>query len=345
MLTDRFMFASATAFLVGLYAVPLACRFAGTLHLLDTPGPLKIHTRPIPRAGGLGIIAALLAGLFVAGAQRTGSMIFLVALGGIWLIGLLDDLLRLPVSTRLLAETGVVLLLWHAGWKVPLFESALSSALATVVFVVFVLNAFNMLDGADGIAAGVTSIIAVGYLWLGPGVHSSLGSAVGWSLLASAASFLVFNFPTARIFLGDSGSTTLGFLVAFLSLDSVRVSSGNSSPFLAIMVFAAMPLADAVFSIIRRLWERKSPFCGDRGHLYDLLLLLGWSPQRVVFAYYSISGLLVFVGRFCSESDPTFAILLFCVILVSLAFAVRRLRAFSCNATGSRSLTIVASSR
>jgi UDP-GlcNAc:undecaprenyl-phosphate GlcNAc-1-phosphate transferase len=162
---------------------------------------------------------------------------------------------------------------------------------------------------------------------------SHLGAVGAWSLLGASLGFLAFNFPPAEIFLGDSGSTVLGFSLAFLALDSCRAgASANSLPLFPV-IFAAVPLLDAAFAVLRRLRNYGSPLAGDRRHFYDLLLARGWSPRRVSFICYSITAALVAAGWLSVRGGFAQAVWISALCFVALVVAALRLGAFrSCGA-------------
>jgi UDP-GlcNAc:undecaprenyl-phosphate/decaprenyl-phosphate GlcNAc-1-phosphate transferase len=147
--------------------------------------------------------------------------------------------------------------------------------------------ALSFLDGADGLTAGVTGIIALGYLIFAGTVLGVVGHALAFSLLGACLGFLLFNFPPAKIFMGDSGGEVLGFSVAFRSLDFITTKGATAAvPSLMFPILAAaLPLFDALLAILRRVESGRSPFDGDRRHFYDLLLSAGWSPRRVALSY------------------------------------------------------------
>jgi UDP-GlcNAc:undecaprenyl-phosphate/decaprenyl-phosphate GlcNAc-1-phosphate transferase len=157
---------------------------------------------------------------------------------------------------------------------------------------------FNFLDGSDGVASGITAIIAGAYVWAYGAGPQSLGAVVAWSLLGASAGFLVYNFPPATIFRGDSGTTVLGFCVAFLGIDFVSrppAHAGGVNWIFPVLI-AAVPLADGIVVVLRRIKRRTSPFHGDRLHYYDLLLARAWSPRTVARASYAVTTLLATVG-------------------------------------------------
>jgi UDP-GlcNAc:undecaprenyl-phosphate/decaprenyl-phosphate GlcNAc-1-phosphate transferase len=288
--------AFATVVFLVLAAVPLIQRFCVRFRIFDPPGPLKIHSTPIPRLGGVAIAAAALAGTILAvGTTNIALPYFCAALTLIWLAGLIDDFRGLSPLLRLVAQIGGAGLLYFGGWRLWPSAPSIVALLADCFWVVLFVNAFNFLDGTDGLAAGVTGVIAAAYILASGAALGTIGYALAWSLLGATAAFLVFNFPPAKIFMGDSGSSTLGFSVAFLGLDLIAAKNANTTSATALifpLLVAALPLADALLAILRRVKTRRSPFQGDRRHFYDLLLAAGWTTRRVAITCYLLTAIL-----------------------------------------------------
>lgn len=316
--------AGVTALLMSIIMLPIARAFSMRFHLYDAPGPLKIHTEPIPRLGGVALVAALVAGILLSSiSDFRSSVIFFLALGMIWVTSLTDDLRDLSPQVRLASQVVAALILWQGGWRLSVTGTTAVDLVATCLFVSVFANAFNMLDGADGLAGGVAGIIGFGYVLLLGGTTSSLGIAVAWSLVGSCMGFLLFNFPPAKIFMGDSGSTALGFAIAFLGLDLYRGGHAPYPRLLVPLIYAGLPLLDFIFTCLRRLRKGSSPFTGDRGHFYDLLLQRGWSARRVAFFSYMATGLLVVVGWLCHRGDWAFSLYFLPIIGYLLIAAVQ----------------------
>ena len=292
------------------FAVALGCVFAlvplirwlcARWGIFDQPGHLKIHLEPIPRLGGAGIAFGLVAGMVSAlHGARSGALFFAAALGLVWLAGFVDDVRELPPALRLLVQIGGALLLYAGGWRVTFSTSAAFAIVAQCLYVILFVNAFNFLDGADGLAAGIAGVVALGYAAT-PGLPTSAyGHAVAWSLLGACVGFLFFNFPPAKIFMGDSGSTALGFSVAFLGLDltSGHSDGGVARALLFSFLIAALPILDALLVVTRRVARGRSPFRGDRGHFYDFLFAGGWTARRVAISCYILTACLGLLGWF-----------------------------------------------
>jgi UDP-GlcNAc:undecaprenyl-phosphate GlcNAc-1-phosphate transferase len=284
------------AFGVCVSTMPFLRRLAAHWHLYDYPGALKIHRSPIPRLGGVAMMLAVCACLLSVGARFVHEYsLCILAFCGVWAISFADDLRSLPPLLRLAVHLVAGALLWTAGWRLHWFSSAGVDLVATTVFVAFVINAMNLFDGLDGLAAGTSAIAAVGFLWLLTDSGDPLGKIVAWTLAGVCFGMLVYNRPPATIFMGDSGSTLIGMLLAFLALDWIRIepeTHGVASPLLLI----SLPVGDAVVVILRRIRAGQSPFGGDRLHLYDLLSQHGWSAQAISITSMSITAALILVA-------------------------------------------------
>jgi UDP-GlcNAc:undecaprenyl-phosphate/decaprenyl-phosphate GlcNAc-1-phosphate transferase len=299
--------AFVTAAVLVLAAVPVIRSICVRFGLFDPPGPLKIHSKPIPRLGGVAIAAAVLAGTFFAAhAASLALTYFCAALALIWLAGLIDDLRELAPHWRLMAQIGGASLLYLGGWRLWPSASGILALLSEWLWFVLFVNAFNFLDGADGLAAGVTAVIATAYILLPGAALGAIGYALAWSLFGASAAFLVFNFPPAKVFMGDSGSSALGFGVAFLGMDFIAAKSANAGAATALifpLLAAGLPVADAIFAILRRLESGRSPFHGDRRHFYDLLLESGWTTRRVAITCYVLTALWAGLGWLATQGS------------------------------------------
>jgi UDP-GlcNAc:undecaprenyl-phosphate/decaprenyl-phosphate GlcNAc-1-phosphate transferase len=312
------------AFGTAAVAMPIVCAVAERRNLYDRIGLLTIHKRPTPRLGGIGIFLGFLVGIGISARGFPPSTLYLfLALTTIWATGLADDLWRLSPATRLVAQSAAALLLWYGGWRLSLPGPLALSVLSSWLFVLVFVNAFNFLDGVDGLAAGVAAVVGLGYLLLGA-TGGSLSRATSWSLLGACLGFLIFNFPPAKLFMGDSGSTMLGFVIAFLGLDYNRVQLGTVPKWLVPLVLGGVPLLDLVFAIMRRVRKKCSPFAGDRQHFYDLLLQRGWSARQVALASYATTGALIYIGWLSRRAD--WSVVLIGAILVTLPLQLAVIR-------------------
>lgn len=272
--------------LVTLLLTDLLIRVAPALRLVDVPDERKDHPRPTPKVGGLAIFTALLAMAGVHAALNglpPDASLYLLFGGGLILVvlGLADDLRNLPWQLRLAVQTAVAvatLALWPGPLTWPV-------RVLGVFWVVGMTNAFNMLDNMDALSPG-TALIASACLaavfLLQPNAWVAWHPALLFVMLTSAlAGFLWFNRTPARAFLGDAGSTLLGFALGVGSLNALAVTDGVF-PWFAPVALLAVPCYDMISVVLIRLRQGRSPFHADRQHLSHRLVRLGLRPVRAV---------------------------------------------------------------
>jgi UDP-N-acetylmuramyl pentapeptide phosphotransferase/UDP-N-acetylglucosamine-1-phosphate transferase len=280
------------AFLVALVLVPVLVRFAIGRNLLDVPNARSSHEIPTPRLGGLAVIA----GVWAAAPFISESFLFLAAATLAGLVGVLDDFVDLPFWMKAAGQATVAFILLFlvpppislaAG---PLWPLAL---LFGMVWIVAVVNAFNFMDGVDGIAGG-TAILNALFLAALAGT-SGLGASLA-ALAAAVAGFLVWNVSPARIFLGDSGSHFVGFFLGAVALYTEPMGGPGVpyAPYLAFLVAAAVftPfLFDTAFTLARRATARKNIFAAHREHIYQRITPDPASHRQVSIVYFAFSAL------------------------------------------------------
>jgi UDP-GlcNAc:undecaprenyl-phosphate GlcNAc-1-phosphate transferase len=282
---NQLLLPSIAALIVSALTVWATSKVAIRIGLVDPQGPLKIHKEPISRLGGIGIFFGFLAGALAASEIQpvdTQQWHLLLPLALIWISGLLDDFFQLSPFLRLTIQMIAGLLVFRSELHILHDAGAFLSALKTCGIIIVFSNAFNFLDGSDGLAAGSGAISAIGFAIL-MAHQMPQWSSFAVALAAASCGFLVFNFPPARIFMGDSGSTVLGFVLAVLTL---RFHFSVSRSSLVPLILVAIPLIDFALAILRRVAAGRSVFEGDRSHFYDLLLKRGWSPRKVALCTY-----------------------------------------------------------
>jgi UDP-GlcNAc:undecaprenyl-phosphate GlcNAc-1-phosphate transferase len=319
-------FNGLVALLICAGTLPVVRSLAVRWNLHDSPGELKIHTVPTPRLGGISMGLALLAGLSIGGAGLfLHALDIYLAMFLLWGTSLIDDVENLSPTIRLFIHCIVGLLVARTQWGLALTGNPLLDAALTCLFVMLFVNAFNFFDGADGLAAGSAALVSLGYVLLYTVRAPSVGAAVAWSMLGTCLGFLLFNFPPAKIFMGDSGSTVLGFLIAFLGLDFYRVHHAVGTHLLLPLVFAGVPLLDLLLAVFRRLKKRMSPFAGDRQHYYDLLQQRGWAARPIAIGSYVATLGLILLGLVCDRLNPGLAFTALSLTFASLLITAVRL--------------------
>lgn len=260
---------------VAALIMPLAAAAARGTGVVDRPGALKVHERPVPYLGGVGVLAA------VAGPVAVGRPSLMLPLGFAALLGLADDVADLSPALRLGVEAGVGL---TVAAVVPT-GLGLWAAAATVLGTVALINAVNLVDGLDGLAAGTAGGGLAGLAFLLDGGPRTLALAAAGACLG----FLLHNRPPARIYLGDCGSYLLGTTLAILVAAAWR-EGRPAAVGIGALAAVAVPGVELSTTFLRRARAHESVFAGDRSHAYDRLRSLGWPVGRIALVFAAAQG-------------------------------------------------------
>jgi UDP-GlcNAc:undecaprenyl-phosphate/decaprenyl-phosphate GlcNAc-1-phosphate transferase len=333
---------AALAFAIALLAVPVTTRMAWRFHMVDLPGRHKAHPRPTPLLGGCAILTAILLPSLLAlavsavwaargippwlpaemaihvrgAASKAPQAVGILACAfALHLVGLVDDRNALGPWLKLLAQlvvcSAVVVLF---GVRVLTAMGPAVSITVTVLWLAAITNAFNFLDNMDGLSAGVAAICAAALL----GASASIGQLFvsGWLcvILGSLLGFLPYNFPPARVFMGDAGSLVIGFLLGVVSCLTTYTRPGHPYYLYGIfvpVVLMAVPLYDMVSVVCLRLRDRKSPMVGDRRHFSHRLVRRGMSHRSAVLTVYLCTACTATAASLLPHVDQTGAVLVF----------------------------------
>lgn len=321
------------SFILSLVFVPFTRDLALRLGLVDQPNEgRKIHVTPIPRLGGVAILAAtlgsyallLLVSLNGGDIVRQGIPIFVKLLPAVIVIfgvGLLDDIYDLSPWTKLAAQIVASTLAWSSGFRLESIAGhpfiPIVSYVLTVLWILACSNAVNLIDGVDGLAAGASLFATIAMLIVGA-LHGNVDLIFATVPLAGALlGFLRYNFSPASIFLGDCGSLSIGFLLGCYGIvwsEKPATLLGMTAPLLALSV----PLLDAAVSIGRRFLRHQPIFRADRFHIHHKLLSRGLTPRRVVLVLYGFCGIAATASLLMTELHPRYqgvVILLVCVLI------------------------------
>ncbi len=308
-----------TAALAALFT-PLVRRFAVRVGAVSSPGGRNVNARSVPRLGGIAIAVASVCTLLML--LRIESSVGIVVqadplrvlglLGGaliVFVVGVLDDTRRVRALYKLYAQIAAATLAYACGFRIDAISVSLGNSASmgifalpvTILWIVGIVNAINLIDGLDGLAAGIVFFAGITNFvvaYLGGNVLLAVVMAV---LLGAVVGFLFFNFNPARIFMGDSGSYFLGFLLGTSSISGYKASTAVA--LLVPMIALGVPIFDTLFTIVRRFLERRPLFSPDRGHIHHRLLDMGLTHRRAVLTLYGVSivftvaALAVSVGR------------------------------------------------
>jgi UDP-GlcNAc:undecaprenyl-phosphate GlcNAc-1-phosphate transferase len=334
----------AFAVLLALFSAAIV-RAMIAVRVMDTPEARKAHDRPTPKGGGVGIVLSFLVGIAIlyrfAEFARLADPYFRGVIGAsvaIAVVAFLDDLYDWPFTVKLgshvlAAAVAVGSGLYIQDYRLPYIGAVPIGWLGvpiTVVWLLFATNAMNFIDGLNGLASGVCGIAC---LFLGgiAAVHGSWFVYAACGLLAAGiAGFLPFNFPKARIFMGDVGSQFCGFMLAILAVVAGRIE-GVSLSFMLVPMMLAGILYDVAFTLSRRAWDGENVTRPHRGHLYQIAHRSGMSPVVVALIHW---GFALFGGLCCllfvdqpRAMKPLVALLPLLPQLVWTWYVIRRARA------------------
>jgi UDP-GlcNAc:undecaprenyl-phosphate GlcNAc-1-phosphate transferase len=307
--TARLILAGAGGLVIALVATPLAAVVARRLGIVDHPGELKPQQRAVPYLGGVAVFVAAVAG------GAVGRPLLLLPLGLALAVGVTDDAVHIAPAIRLAGQLAIGVIV--AAVVPTHLPGPVGPVLVTAV-AVLLMNGVNMIDGLDALAGGVTAVAVASFAWMLRGDAREL--ALGLAL--ALAGFLVYNRPPARIYLGDGGAYLLG--TALTVLLASAWSPGRSTPVgVAALVLVAVPVAEVLFAVIRRLRSRRSLVLGDRGHPYDRLVARGWPAPAASALYIAVTlvcaGVALAVAVPRSVGPATVAAVLVAVALVATA--------------------------
>lgn len=329
--------------LAAVVATPIVAWLARRYDLLDRPDPRKVHRIPIPRIGGVAIIFAVLIGALPGYLvdqdirqkfwENQGQILTLLITGcAIFTIGLLDDLLNLPSKIKLFALVAASLAVCYSGVRIDFIHLGDDRHIAlgwiswplTVLWIVTVTVAINFIDGLDGLAAGISAIACGVIAVIAANNQNSILIVPSLALLGSLTGFLFYNFNPARIFMGDSGSMFIGFMLAATSIQCGSKKSmvmGFALPALAL----GIPLFDTAITMIRRgVLQRRSIFSAERGHIHHKLMDMGMEHRHAVLTLYAATLVLAGLGVLAIFTDFTGFLLVFAVAIVLLIIFFRR---------------------
>jgi len=334
-----------TAFLMGLLGVlvltPVARRLAMALDIVDYPGRRKVHRKPVPRLGGVAVFLGWLSAIAVATHfPRDAELITTLGpvLGAAWLVvvfGVIDDWRNVPGKPKLLAQALLATVVYWAGMRIDrltnpfggelLFPPPLSFVL-TLLWIVGMMNSVNLIDGLDGLAAGVVAIASTGLIAAGLYVESQASVIILAALAGACVGFLRYNFHPAQLFLGDSGSQFLGFALAVAALVDQQYKAAAAVAFLIPLTALALPILDTGLAFVRRIQLRQSIFRADKYHLHHRLLRLGLSHRQVVLFLYLISGYLSLMSFLFVLIKDRYAVVLLGLLTLGMFVAMLAFR-------------------
>lgn len=331
---------SIIAFVAVLFVTRVVKALAFKHGICSTPNHRSVHQKVTPLLGGVAIFVAFMFSFIIVlifsddglHALISELSVFLAAGFLVLLLGVYDDIRGAYWYEKLAVEflAGMIIILF--GYKISVIINPLGGTISlgvfsvpfTLLWIVGITNAINLIDGLDGLAAGISfgaaCVMVFVSLWFG-NLASAFPAAI---LAASLAGFLIFNFNPAKIFLGDSGSLFLGFMLACFSINGTFRDSSAVAILIPIIVLG-IPITDTLLALWRRLRKHVNPFVADKEHIHHRLLQLGLNHRQAVLLIYSVSYLWGIAAIIIFISHTLFNLILMFLIFVSLVWGLKRL--------------------
>ncbi len=330
-----FIAAAATTLLL----TPFVRRAALRLGVVDRPGERKIHSSSMPLLGGLAVAAGFAAGCAIAFAfagprEFNSPFLGLIAGAGIMLVlGIYDDRFGADAKLKLSVQTLAATLVVASGSRIGILTNPFGghwdlgafSVPISILWIVGVTNALNLVDGLDGLAAGIGAIVSLTLFAVAIPDPVSFVPVAAIALAGSCLGFLRYNFPPARIFLGDTGSLPLGFVIAVIGMQGF-LKGATALTLLVPLIAIGLPVIDTCLAILRRSTRRTHLFKADREHLHHRLLKIGLSHRQAVAVLYWVSIFLGLTALCLRELTPQKGLLLLAVACVAGGLLFKALR-------------------
>ncbi|MBC8015709.1 MAG: undecaprenyl/decaprenyl-phosphate alpha-N-acetylglucosaminyl 1-phosphate transferase [Sporomusaceae bacterium] len=329
---QTYIVAFTIALAVAYFITPRVIGLAVKVGALDAPDDRKVHTGMIPRMGGLAIYAGFI--LAVLASMHVSREIMGLLVGGtvILIVGIIDDLKPLPAKVKLLGQIVAASVLVMFDIRIDWLTNPFGDMLyvdywaipLTILWVVSLTNTVNLIDGLDGLAAGVSTIASITILLVALQQNFWTVAILTAALAGSSLGFLQHNFNPAKIFMGDTGSMFLGYMLAAISILGA-VKSAATIALIVPIVALGLPILDTAFAIIRRYMSGRPIFKPDKGHLHHRLLEMGLTQKQAVLLMYVISGCLGLSAIALTEVNQSFGVLIVIVLLSIACIGARKI--------------------
>lgn len=318
-------------FITSFVLVYLVKKVAVHINAMDIPNERKVHKYPIPRIGGLAIFLSYLLGYILFGTISTQMISVLIGGFIIILTGIVDDINPIPAKYKFICQTIAACVVVLYGklyfnditllgyvWSFPTWINMILS----IFFIVSIINAINLIDGLDGLSSGICSIYFLTIAIIGFVLNKFGGLDIVLSLIMLGATlgFLFHNFPPAKIFMGDTGSMFLGFMISVIALLGYKVTTITSVIIPIIILF--IPIIDTLFAIIRRTLKHESIGKPDKEHLHHQLLKMTSSPVKTILIIYFINITFSAVSILYAIGDNAIAIALYIAVMIFFLFLI-----------------------
>ncbi len=322
-----YLLMAASALIIAIGGTPLVRYAAMRLGILDQPSARKVHLAPVPLMGGAAIYIAFIAALAIWGERSYVNEVVGIFVGAtlVSLVGALDDSRGVGSYLKLAIQIAAAAILILSGVQVRLFDGFMDIVL-TLLWVVGITNAFNLLDNMDGLSAGVATVASAFFTLLAAMSGQYLVGTLAAALGGACVGFLVYNWNPARVFMGDTGSLFLGFLLAAVGIKLRFPANSASITWMIPVLILALPIFDTSLVFISRLRRGKNPLTtAGKDHLSHRLACISGSQREAVLLCYLVTGATGLVSIFLTQANLQEALVLGLGALVVALFALWKL--------------------
>lgn len=332
-----------TAFIVTLLAIPPIIHLINRYKLYDLPNSRKEHSSPVPTMGGIAIIAGMVAALVLwfPFNNEMRQICFFFSIIALFSLGIMDDLKDLSAKYKLVVQVGLAALIALSGIRIQSFDGLFgihelpltAQYTFTILAIVGITNAFNLIDGIDGLCGGISfmSLVTLGiFLSLSGDANTAL---VTFALAGAIFAFLYFNFNPAKIFMGDTGSLVIGFVIAVLCIRLLRINLEDPSPVLPnapmfVLGIVLIPVFDTLRVFAIRIWKGGSPFEADKTHIHHLLTTRGFSHVFAVRVIYFVHACILIEVYLLQAIHAEMILFILVTLMTGVTVFLKNIRSF-----------------
>ncbi|RFU66851.1 glycosyltransferase family 4 protein [Bacillus sp. V59.32b] len=325
------IWAFITAFILSMVLTPMVIRLAHKMGATDKPNERKVHDKVMPRMGGLAIFASFFIAYVLFGGGFPNQLPILLGAFVIIIIGIFDDIYELRARTKFVGQIAAALIIvYWGGLEVEFINLPFGGQLdfgflsipVTILWIVAITNAINLIDGLDGLAGGVSSIALVTISVMALLQGDMFVATIALIVTGSTLGFLKYNFHPAKIFMGDTGALFLGYIIAVLSL--LGFKNVTMISLIVPIIILGVPLSDTFYAIIRRLVNKQPLAAPDKSHLHHCLLRVGYSHSQTVILIYALAASFGLAAIIFSYATMWGAILIIGILLITIEIIVEK---------------------
>lgn len=327
---NKIIFSFLISFLITFITIPIVIKMVHKFGLLDLPDDRKSHKAPVPTMGGIGIYVGILVSVLLNITLTTQVISLLISVTIMFITGIIDDMMNLKASLKLMIQLIVSFILVYSGFNITgLFGFLGIQSIPlmvqyplSIISIVGIMNAFNLIDGIDSLAASLGLLICSVFSWLFFMANEIPYLYLSVSVAAALLAFLKYNYNPARIFMGDTGSLLLGTMISILTIHYLALIEQKSASDLTpvqspalIVALIAIPVFDTLRVFTMRLLKGNSPFKADRTHIHHILIDKGLSHNQAVFLILML-GILIIYNAWYSILAVEYVVLMLFVLYV-----------------------------